>query len=100
MTHTVVVTVATAAEAFPVGTTFSGVQVTLETFPPVLLTAAPYVATFTGVAANTTYAIVAQTLDANAAPVGAPVNSSVTLPADAPTTVNVDIPTGVTVSVQ
>ena len=100
MTHTVVVTVATSPEAFPLGTTFSGVQVTLETFPPVLLTAAPYVATFTGVSANATYSIVAQTLDASAVAVGAAVTSSVTIAPDAPTTVNVDIPTGVTVSVQ
>lgn len=100
MTHTVVVTVATAPEAFPANTVASGVQVTLESFAPVLCTAAPYVATFTGVAAGATYSIVAQTLDNAGNPLGAAFTGSVTLAPDAPTTVNIDIPTGVTTTVQ
>jgi hypothetical protein len=99
MTHIVTVTVATASESFPAGTSSSGIQVTLEGFAPVVLTAAPFVATFADVPAGATYGVAAQTLDGAGVALGSAVTGSVDIPTDAPVTVNLDVPTGLSISV-
>lgn len=97
--HVVTVTVASSKQDFPLATTTSGIQVTLQNFPPVLVTAAPYVAVFNAVNAGATYSIVAQALDGTGAALGAAVNGSVTIPADGPTTVSLDVPASISVTV-
>ena len=93
---TVTVTVVSQSQEFPAGTVSAGITVTLEGLPAVVLTAAPYVATFDNVAAGT-YAITAQTNDASGNALGSAITGSVTVAA--PAQVAIDVPASLTVTV-
>ncbi len=93
--HTVTVTVAVSPVSFPAGTQPAGIRVTLGTLAPVVVVAAPYVATFSDVPAGD-YPIVAQAVDTSGKALGDAVNASVTV---APDAVQVDIPASISVQV-
>ena len=103
MTHTVIVSAASQAQAFPVGTKSTGIQFSVQgngsAIAPITIAGAPYVATFQDVPAGD-YTITAQAVDATGAAIGAPVTVQQTIAPDAPTTVSVDIPSSVSVQVQ
>ncbi len=95
---TVVVTIATSPTPFPAGTVASGIVVSLSggAIGPQTITAAPYTATFEGVAPGT-YTASAQSVDAAGQPLGGVMTSSSFVIAE--DDINIDIPSSITVSV-
>ena len=93
--HTVTITIEASSQSFPAGTQPAGIKVSLGALAPVMLTAAPYVATFEGVEAGD-YVTTAQAVDVNDAGLGDAITAACTV---APDAVNVDVPTSMSIAV-
>jgi hypothetical protein len=100
---TVVITVASQQQQFPAGTVSAGIKVTLADVGSVVLTAAPYVATFENVPVGT-HPITAEAIDAAGVVLGSSIVGSVTIEAPvvptAPVEVTIDVPASLSVTVQ
>jgi predicted phage tail protein len=100
MSKTVIVTLETVATPFPAGTVAAGIVITLSggAAPSQTIAAAPYTASFAGVAPGT-YTATAEAVDASGQPLGsAIVSAEFTIEADP--TVNVDVPSTISVVIQ